>query len=292
MSDASMSAGALEESSSRLAAISAEFFELTGRRPTLSELLEVLGWSSHSIFSAPLTFKVKLRGNRRYESPGDSLVGELNDSIFVDAAEFLSILARVAGDQPVSPSGLTSALALTLKSASIPLQDVGSEEVAGLTSSILKKVSKPRIGDILAIPAKGGGYHMAAVVARNRFGTALGVLCGRCLVPRVRKRGDLAVRRFPLYTDDRLLSTGAWKVIGNDESLLSLFPADPEIYHGPDLKWPGVDLGEFGAAESPAGIIRLIGAQEAREVGLLGGAYQQTYMGEVLQQLLDDQADC
>jgi hypothetical protein len=58
------------------------------------------------------------------------------------------------------------------------------------------------------------------------------------------------------------------------------------------LKWPGVDLGEFGAAESPAGIIRLIGAQEAREVGLLGGAYQQTYMGEVLQQLLDDQADC
>jgi hypothetical protein len=287
-----MPAGALEESTSRLAAISAEFFEQVGRRPTLGELLELLGWSSHSIFSAPLTFKVKFLGNRRYESPGDSLVDELNDSIFVDAAEFLSFLARVAGDQPVSPSGLTSALALALKSASISLQDVGSEEVAGLTSSILKKTAKPRIGDILAIPAKGGGYRMAAVVARNRFGTALGVLCGRCLVPRVRKRENLAVRRFPLYTDDRLVSTGTWKVIGHDEGLLSLFSEDPEIYHAPDLQWPGIDLGKFGAAESPAGTIRLIGAEEASEVGLIGGVYQQTYMGEVLQQLLDDQPDC
>lgn len=254
--------------------------------------MEILGWSSHGIFTAPLAFKVQLGGNRRYVSPGDSRVGELSDSIFVDVADWLSLMTEGSADQPASLSGLASTLALVLRSSGIPLEDVGSEEVVRLIPVIPKRVAKPRAGDILAIPAKGDGYHMAAVVARNRFGTALGIFCGRFIVPRFKGRENLTVRRFPLYTDDRLLATGVWKVVGHDEDLLALFPSDPEIYHAPDLRWPGIDLGEFGAAESSAGAIRLIDAEEAHEVGLIGGVYQQTYMGEVLQQLLDDQEEC
>ncbi|MGW0819692.1 hypothetical protein [Streptomyces sp. NPDC002845] len=292
MSDASFSADALEDSVSRLTALSTEFFEQVGKLPSLGELLEILGWASYGIYPAPLTFKAKLKGNRSYERRSDSLVDELNDSIFVDGAAFLDVLAREPSGQLLSTSGMASALAATLNDPRISLEDVESEEWVRLTVNPQKRITKPKIGDILAIPAKGGSYYMALIVARNRFGTALGFLRGKYLVPKPKSRDSSVARRFPVYTDDRLVSTGVWNVVAHDESLLSLFPAEPEIYHAPDLQWPGVDLGEFGAAETAAGSIRLIGLDEAREVGLLDGTYQQSYLGESVQQLMDDSVDC
>jgi hypothetical protein len=284
----------IDASASGIAALAAEFREQVGSQPTLGELLEILGWSAHNLFSVPLAFKPKLTGNRRYEAPRASLVGELNDSVFVDAADVLSVLAKhVAGSNkmPISVSDFASALALVLRESRIPMEGAGGDEVSVLTAAVPKRIAKPKIGDILAIPAAGGGYHLTSVVARNRFGTALGLIRGRFPVPRIRETAHLGVRRFPVYTDDRLVSTGAWKVVGHDESLLSLFPEEPEIYHAPDLRLPGIDLGEFGAAETPSGEIRLVDIEEAGAVGLAGGGYQQAYMGESLMRLLDESVD-
>jgi hypothetical protein len=275
----------------KLAALSNEFAEQVGKRPSLGELLELLGWASHGIYPAPLAFKVKLKGGRRYSGLSRSLVGELNDSAFVDAASFLTSIAEGTNGRPLAPSELASSLALALKDSGISLEDVAGEEVVELTVDTAKKPAKPRIGDVLAIPASGGGYRMASVVARNRFGTALGFLRGRFSVPRPASRERLMARQSPIYTDDRLVSTGAWRVVGHDENLLSLFPVEPEIYHAVDLQWPGIDLGEFGAAEKPNGEIRLIKIDEARAVGLLGGTYRQSYLGEFLEQFMEDSVD-
>ena len=68
-------------------------------------------------------------------------------------------------------------------------------------------------------------------------------------------------------------------------------PAEPEIYHKPG-QWSdlGIDTGEFGAAETGNGTIRLIGPDEAREVGLLDGTYRQVETAEVLQRRLDKES--
>ncbi|WP_169809276.1 hypothetical protein [Actinomadura chibensis] len=279
---------------SELASISAEFGEQVGRRPSLGELLELLGWASHGVYPAPLAFNVNLKGGRRYSGLGGSLVGELNDSIFVDATSFLAAMAEGADGRLSSTSKLASSLTSALKDPRISLEDVAGGDIAELTVDAVKNISKPRIGAILAIPAspaRGGGYYLASVVARNRFGTALGLLRGKFDIPRIVSGGNLTVRQFPIYTDDRLVANGAWKVVGHDDDLLSLFPAEPEIYHAPDLQWPGMELGEFGAAEKPSGEIRLIEIDEARAVGLLDGSYRQSYPGEFLEQALENLVD-
>ncbi|WBB58741.1 hypothetical protein O7599_24390 [Streptomyces sp. WMMC500] len=283
--------GDVEALAPKLAALATEFEEQVGKRPSLGELLELLGWASHGVYPVPLAFNVKLKGGKRYSSLGRSLVGELNDSIFVDAASFLSAMAKGASGRLLPTSELASSLVLTLKDSRISLEDVAREEVAELTVHTAKKPTKPRIGDVLAIPASGGGYRIASVVARNRFGTALGFIRGRFDVPRPASGERLVVHQFPIYTDDRLVATGAWRVVGHDENLLSLFPAEPEIYHAPDLQWPGIDLGKFGAAEKAAGEIRLIEIDEARAVGLLDGTYRQSYLGELLEQFMESSLD-
>ncbi|MFF6984292.1 hypothetical protein ACFZAV_43020 [Streptomyces sp. NPDC008343] len=291
MSDASKSADALNECISRLTMISAEFVNQTGKAPSLDELLSILGWASFGIYPEPLKFAAKLKRNRRYKAPSSSLVGELGDSIFADAASFMAAMAEGVHGHPLSPSELASSLAVTIGSSNIPLEDVAGDEITELTTHASKKISKPKIGDVLAVPASAGEYYLAAVVARNRFGTALGFLRGRFRVPRPVSEERIAVYRFPIYTDDRLVATGQWKVVGHDEKLLSLFPAEPEIYHSPDLQWPGVDLGEFGAAEKATGEIRLIGLDEARQVGLLDGTYQQSYLGESVGKVIADSGE-
>ncbi|MCF6526624.1 hypothetical protein [Streptomyces sp. JJ36] len=272
----------------KLAALSDEFEEQVGSRPSLGELLQILGWASHGIYSAPLTFDVKLKGGKRYSGVGATRVGELNDSIFVDAASLLADAAEVSSGRPLSPLGLASFLTTSLKESGILLSDVTREDVEEVTVRAPKKVSKPEIGDVLAIPVSGAAYRMASVVARNRFGTALGFIRGKFQVPRPVIGEQAAACRFPIYTDDRLVAAGAWQVVDHDENLLSLFPAEPEIYHTPDLQWPGMNLGKFGAAERASGEIRLVEIGEAREVGLLDGTYRQSYLGESLEEFMDE----
>ncbi|MFF4053870.1 hypothetical protein ACFYZ5_45525 [Streptomyces chartreusis] len=290
MSDPSKSAD-LDECISQLTMISAEFIEQTGRTPSLDELLGVLGWASFGIYPGPLRFTAKLKKNRRYKAPGGSLLSELDDSIFASAASLMAVMAEGVDGDPLSPSELAASLAVTIRSSNISLDDVSGEEIAELGTQVSKKIAKPKIGDILAIPTSAGDYYVAAIVARNRFGTALGFLRGKFRVPRPVGGEHVEVYPLPVYTDDRLVGTGQWKVIDHDEKLLPLFPSEPEIYHAPDLQWPGVDIGEFGAAEKANGEIRLIGLDEARQVGLLDGTYQQSYLGESVGKSIDDSGE-
>jgi hypothetical protein len=173
-----------------------------------------------------------------------------------------------------------------LRDSDIELKDVRGGEVAAVTLTPAK-FAKPKPGAVVAIPAAGGGYRLASVITRNAFGTAFGIVDGVVAVPDVGAAAGLPVLPRPYYTDDHAVTDGVWRVVGYDDVLWARFPQDPEIYHQPPSQVPGIDLGEFGGAETAGGELRLIGADEAREVGL-GAGYQQTLSPEELQQLLDE----
>jgi hypothetical protein len=99
-----------------------------------------------------------------------------------------------------------------------------------------------------------------------------------------------APRKHPVHTEESLAKDGTWKVVLHDEALLASFPADPEVFHKPNA-WPGIDTGEFGAAETAGGPLRMIDEAEAREVGLLDGTYRQTRPAVYLQKVLGEEPD-
>ena len=179
----------------------------------------------------------------------------------------------------MTPQQFASALLQVLQSGRIILADVAPADIRKLTADVPKKrIAKPRPGDVLAIPAKDGGYHMAVVVAQNCFGCALGLFHGTSAQGQLDADLRRSPRKYPVHTGDDLVTNGTWKIVDHDDRLLALFPSDPVIYHRPNA-WPGIaDTGQFGAAETSDGTLRLIGPDEAREVGLEDGTYQQVWL--------------
>ena len=302
VNDASLSASALGEASSGLAEVAAEFVDEFGGAPTLAEFLDIIGSAlptnsaaTDGTFSEPLRFKVVLTGNKPYRSDAASRVPDLDDHLFEDARDHHRVLVermRAAGGAPVTPQQFASAILQILQGGRIILADVKSEDIRKLTADVPKKrIARPKPGDVLAIPAVDGGCHMAVVVILNRFGTALGLFHGTSARGRLNAELRRAPRKRPIYTDNGRVLDGTWKIVDHDDSLLALFPSDPPIYHRPNA-WPGIDTGEFGAAETANGTLRLIEPDEAREVGLLDGTYRHpVHHAAWLQKLLDDEVD-
>jgi hypothetical protein len=219
---------------------------------------------------------VTLAGGRPYRSESPSRVPDLDDDVFAEAGEYAHGLGGAE---------LADFLLAELRGGRIILADVEPDEIGGLTvETPRKRVAKPKPGDVVAIPAAAGGYRPAVVLARNRFGTALGLFTG------ISPNGQVGRLRSapgqPVYTDESLIKDGTWPVVDHDESLLELFPADPPIYHRPNA-WPGIDTGEFGAAETADGTMTPISEDEAGELGLTDGTYRQTRHAAFLQTQLD-----
>jgi hypothetical protein len=246
----------------------AEMADELGGPPTLGEFLEVLGWAAAD--GAPARFAATLTGGKPYRSESPSRVPDLDDNVFAEAGEYAHGLdvARVLAD---------------LRDGRIILSDVSPSEIGGLTVETPKKrVAKVSPGDVVGIPAASGGFRPAVVLTRNRFGTAIGLFDGVSPNGQV---GRLRAARH-VYTDESLIKNGTWPLVDHDESLCALFPADPPIYHKPNA-WPGVDTGEFGAAETATGGMTPISEDEARSIGLTDGTYRQTMNSAFLQKQLD-----
>jgi len=295
MTEPFVSDALLIEGSRRLARLVSMLGEEFGSLPALGEFLEVLsvavpvGDGFASNLPVPFRLKAKVKGNRRYSYNRKSRVAELNDAAFTGASDFLSFLGRgmfSAGSQ-VTADVFAAGILRILNGSDVSFEDVSAAQVVALVAEVPKRIIRAQRGDVVSIRAKSGNYHLAVVVARNRFGTALGFLRGDFLFPRVGNAERCQARSRPVYTDDQLVANGTWTVIGHAEDLLALFPDDPEIYHAPDLLWPDDQIGEFGSAESSSGL-RRIAKEEAEEVGLLNGTYRQVYLSGHLQQLLDD----
>jgi len=273
------------DTASELADVVGEFAEIFGEPPTLAEFLEIIGWAiptaSESLadgFAEPMRFTATV-GTKPYAGDPPSRVGDLDDHLFEDARSALLDLVRrrhALSGEPVTPERFAAALLDILHTGRITLSDVNGTDVRKLVPE-KKRAAKPKVGDVVAIPAREGGNRVGVVVAQNRFGMAIGLFDGT------------TPRRHPVYTDDGLIKNGTWQITGHDESLLEPFPRDPAIYHQPNA-WPGIDTGEHGAAETADGTMRKIDPDEARAVGLADGSYRQVYPAAYLQKVLDDRA--
>jgi hypothetical protein len=297
-----LSPGTLSEASSRLAELVAALAGEFGSPPTLAELLELLGWAIpfgseavDALWPQPLTFKVTHTRSTPYRAHVASRVPNLDDHLFEDARDHHRVLVermRATSGAPVTPLQFAAAILQMLRSTCITLADIKPDDIRTLLPDLPKKQpARPKPGDVLAIPAKDGGYHMAVVVALNRFGTALGLFQGTSAYGRLDLHLRRAPRKSPVYTDNGRIADGTWRIVGHDQSLLALFPSNPPIYHRPNA-WPGIAYtGEFGAAETADGVLRLMGPDEAREAGLQDGTYRHPiHHAAWLQKLLDDEA--
>jgi cell wall-associated NlpC family hydrolase len=278
------------------AEVAAEMADELGGPPTLAEFLEVLGWSvpmnsdaTDDTLTQPLRLTAKIAGGRAYRSDSPSRVGDLDDNVFEEAREHLNALAERAQAEdgaPVDGKRLAVAVLEELRGGRVILADVEPDDIRGLAVETPKKrVAKPKPGDVVAIPAAAGGYHVGVVLGRNRFGTALGLFAGTSPNGRVGRLRDTPRRH--VYTEESLIKNGVWSIVDHDDSLRELFPADPPIYHRPNST-PGVDTGEFGAAETADGTLTPISQDEAREIGITDRTYRATAHAAFLQKQLDE----
>jgi len=288
--------------------ISEEFGNEIGRSPSSGELFEVLtsGLKScrdHTLLNVHpaniIKLEPKLKRGIKQSEIGNSLeatesaVLNLNDNVFVIATEFISNLANVIKTDTGRAPTLDELCEVLVEGlhqcdnnllvAIIPVH------IAGVKAKLRKQrkiISKA--GDILAIPAKNGECFIGCVLAKNRFGTAYGFFEGTSQPRPISASSHPPAKRHPIYSSDEFIDSGRWKIIGHDEDLLSLFPAEPEIYHREQLISDGPEIDPYGVGETASGQLRQLTKEEAEELGLLSGEYSQGYLAKYLEKRLND----
>jgi hypothetical protein len=282
-----------------LAEIAEEFKGQIGRQPSLTELLEILTWGLKSLADEPFSdvkpgdvLALRLEGDKALERSGvRSSVSDLNDSVFVAASDLVmqvtAALQRQSGSKP------------SLKEFCRILENALSADPASRTKSgkgpkIAAKLRKGktitvRVGDMVAIPARNGQYFITVVVAKNTFGVAYGLFKGTHAARPLSSRAHPPVDSHPIYDGEEFIQGGQWKIIGHDATLLSLFPAEPEIYHYQRSDVPRPTIGPYGSGETASGRLRAISKEEAQELGLLSGKYRSVLTPQQLEERLNQE---
>lgn len=211
---------------------------------------------------------------------------DLSDWVFTAAEDGLAAFCRATKQLDLCSS--FEELASTLEQALNQfLTQVSGKAQAGTLDLKVKKgaVAKAKIGDVVAIPASNGAIYAAIVIAENRLGTALGVFRD----PHLQADINLVQpdRRLPyaIYTGQAAIKSARWPRIGHRPDWLALFPTEPEIFHSKRdvLNASNPQIGTHGSAETPAGLLRDLRAEEAAGVGLTSGLYQQQFLESFLE---------
>ncbi|WP_406063103.1 hypothetical protein [Micromonospora sp. NBC_00860] len=259
-----------------------------GTQPRLGDFLEVLSLSvpgnSEAVrdLPVPIRLTVKMAGGGRYSFERSNAVSGLNDAAFVETAELISFVSensRSDSSKPTSRGEFASGILSAIQDSGRLFGDVDGGQISSLSIESPVRNVRPKPGDVVAIRPRNNDFRLAVVLAHNRFGMAVAFLQGT-------SRSSLKIpdrpksATLPVYTDDHLIRNGTWPIVGHDEGLLTLFSSDPEIYHAPDPIFADVGIGEYGSAETAAGVLRNLSEREAREVGLLDGTYRQIVTSE------------
>src|SRR5262245_50994242 len=283
-----------------------EFAAEMGNRPSCADLFEILTWALrtgdkeklsdvHTSNILALRPQTKKRDGRPdsldRDYTGEAVAG-LNDAVFVAASDFLLRLVNAFNDATGHLPSLTDICDLLVDGLrqcdELLLDDITPAQITNAKPEARKqqKIS-PRVGDIVAIPARDGECFFAVVLAKNAFGTAYGLFEGKNRLKPVSKNSHPAVNPRPVYSADDFIESGRWKIIGHDEGLLSLFPEEPEIYHRQRADRPNPLLGPYGAGETASGKLRQLTREEAEEIGLLSDEYRQSYLPDTLETYLN-----
>jgi hypothetical protein len=264
-----------------------------GRAPTSVELLALLAWGITNLDEdALLDVEPKrvegLRASyRRDATPAgheSCEVRELNDAPWEQGSSLVAALAR--GERQSLDGLLASLVAAFDASDPLLLSDVGPGDIRRLGARLRRlEHPRPKVGDVFAVPARGGTHFLLLTVAKTQVGTAFGVL-GRARLPRLPSKSASAALRFPVYCDDYGVLNGEWPNVGHEEELLALFPSEPPVFFRPSMDLPG-DVGPHGAAEYPDGELRKLSAAEAQDAGLDRDDFRQLHHSQTLGEWLE-----
>jgi immunity protein 26 of polymorphic toxin system len=276
-----------------------------GRGPSSTELAEILTWGFRAVdgnlvadLPADVSVKTQVRKGV-YKLPSRSgkestSVEELNDAVFVNAADLVAEAAKEikkkTGSEPTAQE-ISDVLAEVVRKSRAELADLPPDAIVGFKAQVGRRKLSSKVGDIVAIPINEGAYVLASVVAKNQFGTALGLYKGQGKLRPLSIDSHPPVRPHPVYTGEESIASGRWEIIGHDKNLLPLFPSNPEIYHQQNLKDPHPQLGPFGSGETADGNLRELSKSEAQELGLLDGGYTQVLLPDSLEAMLKSFGD-
>ncbi len=214
---------------------------------------------------------------------------DLSDWVFTTTEDGLAAFYRAT--KQIGTCSSFEQLSLTLEQAlTLFLAQVSGKACEGKLELKVRKANSPKakIGDVVAIPTSNGAFYAAIVISENRFGTALGVF----LDPHLQADINLvrSERRLPyaVYTGQAAVKSSRWPLIGHRPDWLNLFPAEPEIFHSKRdvLNATNPQIGPHGSAETPAGKLRSLSADEAAGVRLTSGLYQQLFLESFLENQL------
>lgn len=227
---------------------------------------------------------------------------EVIDVVLVNAVDFViqaaEVLELTSGSRPCVQQ-VCDTLVPVLQRLDEPLRHVGPGGLPEFKAFVRRARSgRPKVGDIISIPVGKTEYRFAIVVARNRFGMALGLFEGRgplgrrpapknaTLIDLLPAGSHPPIKSRPIYTAEAEIKSGRWRIVGHDKTLLDLFSRNPEIYHEADPDLP--EVGPFGAGETADESLRLLSEVEAGEVGLLDGRYTQTRLPSEIEAMQED----
>jgi hypothetical protein len=253
-----------------------------GEPPSVAEVAEVVGLAipvgddrfALSVVPSAVVVRPAGEGARGRSSR----VGQLDDAAFVLASRLVSVLlaAEDVDGRVTTDSRPASLLLDLLRQVPPQLLADSASEVEALEFVGPRARKRPKRGDVVAVPAASGGFHLAVVLTKNHFGVAYGFFTRRWSALRLPPRlGEEGVLSYAVYADDRAVMAGRWIIVGHDETLCRLFPADPEIYH------------RLGIAETADGTTRSVPDDELQRVGVLDGSYSQVYEDSELEYELD-----
>lgn len=234
---------------------------------------------------------------RRVEDLLDASIDDLNDNTFVTANDVLTDLSerlqRTGGRMPTLAE-LCGVLARAVQmSDDTLLLDIKPQQLAAFETEVrVPRKARPKVGDIVAIPARNGDSFAAIVLARNTFGTALGLFDGTVDASKITADAHPTPRSRHIYTDDAAIASGRWPIVGHDDALRKLFPEEPEIYHKPRPNEPkrrGVpEIGPYGSAETADGTLRNLSQSEAEALGLLEPGFDYSFSPSAVEQHLNE----
>jgi len=271
------------------------FEDEIGRPPGVVELLDILCYGAQTLPDDALVDAhpdeiVGFAEQPPATSRDTDAVSDLNDNAFSEASSAFNAWWETGTGAPITVAELGAAVLGALQECGPALRD--EPDAARLTSVTLKRErakARARAGDVIAVPAGDDAYHLVVLVFRGRFGTAFGLLRGRYGSPTPPPDLSGAATGVAVYSDDEGIAAGRWPIVGHNDGLLALFPAEPERYHQPQPTFPGLPpIGPFGAAETLDGRLRDVSEEESRRVGLLEDSFQQTYHSSILGRVLPD----
>jgi hypothetical protein len=158
-----------------------EMTSALGEPPSVSDVVEVIGLAipvgddrlALSVVASSLVVRLAGEGSRRRSSR----VGQLDDAAFVLASRLVSVLVADAAREGrvIADSELASLLRRLLPEF---LADSASEvEAIEFTGPPARK--RPCRDDVVGVPKASGGFHLAVILGKNRFGIAFGFFTRR-----------------------------------------------------------------------------------------------------------------